>query len=125
MKLQISKNPLYLTAIAIAAATIATTAQISQNIASNRAEAARSKALRVIAQHNMADSCWQIQDSEPLRIGDELSIGGTGSRTPTACFKAKYQYGFASYLNGKLQITQVFSEREVEAAKSMLKGDNK
>ena len=122
MKLVTSKNPVYLSAIAIGCAAIATTAKISANLNSERSESARQKALRVTAQHVIADTCWVIQGSQPpLKIGDRIDIGSISARTPTACFRNNAQYGYAAYLNGQLQITQVFSKRELEAAKSMLK----
>jgi hypothetical protein len=121
MKLQTSNNPIYLSVIAITCAAIATTAQISANIASDRAQSTRSKALKVTAQHDIADTCWVLQGTEPLKIGDRIDIGSTSSRTPTACFKGNGQYGFAAYINGQLQITHVFSNKEIQASKSALK----
>ena len=120
MKLTTSKNPVYLSAIAIVCAAIATTAQVSANLNSERKESARQKALRVTAQHVIADTCWFIQGSQPLRIGDRLDIGNPSARTPTACFQGNGQYGFAAYINNQLQITHVFSNREIQAAKSQL-----
>src|SRR4028118_2316682 len=125
MKLQTSNNPIYLSAIAITCAAIATTAQISANIASDRAQTARSKALKVTAQYDMADTCWSLQGTEPLKIGDRIDIGSTSSKTPTACFKANGQYGFAAYVNGQLQVTHVFSLKEIQASKSALKKESK
>jgi hypothetical protein len=121
MKLQTSNSPIYLSAIAITCAAIATTAQISANIASDRAQIGRSKALKVTAQYDMADTCWSLQVSEPLKIGSRIDIGSTSTKTPTACFKANGQYGFAAYVNGQLQVTHVFSLKEVQISKSALK----
>ena len=121
MKLKTSNNPIYLSAIAIACAAVATTAQISANIASDRAQSTRSKALKVTAQHDIADTCWTLQGASPLKIGDRIDIGSTSSKTPTACFKGNRQYGFAAYINGQLQVTHVFSGKEIQAAKSVLK----
>jgi len=121
MKLQTSNNPIYLSVIAITCAAIATTAQISANIASDRAQTTRSKALKVTAQHDIADTCWSLQGTEPLKIGDRIDIGSTSSKTPTACFKANGQYGFAAYVKGQLEVTHVFSLKEVQISKSALK----
>lgn len=120
MKLKMSNNPIYLGAIAVACAGIATTAKISANLNSERSELARQKALRTTAQHVLADTCWQLAGNEPLRIGDRIDIGSMTARSPTACFKGSGQYGFAAYINSQLQITQVFSAREIQAAKSLL-----
>lgn len=121
MKLKTSNNPIYLSAIAITCAAIATTAQVSANITSDRAQTARSKALKVTAQHDIADTCWTLEGTEPLKIGDRIDIGSTSSKTPTACFKGNRQYGFAAYINGQLQVTHVFSTREIQASSSALK----
>lgn len=120
MKLKLSNNPIYLSAVAVACAAVATTAQVSANLNSERSESARQKALRVTTQHFLADSCWQIQGDEPLRIGDRIDIGNPSAKTPTACFRGNGQYGFAAYVNNQLQITQVFSVKEIQAAKSQL-----
>jgi hypothetical protein len=120
MKLQTSKNPIYGAAIALSCAAVATTAQINANLASDRAELTRQNALMVTAKHVIADTCWQILLKKPLLIGDSINIGSLSSKTPTACFKGNGEYGFAAYTNGQLKITQVFSIKEIQAAKSIL-----
>jgi hypothetical protein len=124
MKLQVSKSPMILTALACTCAAVATVAQVNANMQSDRAEGARRKALRVVAQHVVAESCLEVEGND-FRLGQKVVL--EGGKSPTACFvNSQGQYAFAGYLDGELQITQVFSQRELDAAKSMLKkGKNK
>jgi len=81
----------------------------------------RASALNIVAQHVIADTCWKNQNTDPdkpFKINDRITLKGTtyGS-APTACFynPATNQYAQGAYLNGNLQVTQVFSSKEIKS----------
>lgn len=109
--------------VSIACAGVAVTSKASQNLQSARLEESRIKSLEIIVQHITSESCWELTRGTDLKIGDEIFLNGDGTgKAPTSCFisKQKSEYGFASYLNGKLKIVYVFSQKEIDAKRSQL-----
>lgn len=120
MKLQTSPVVLICTGLCVACAGITGVAQVSQNLQSTRAEGGRAKALLTVAQHTIAASCRKVSGGESFKIGDEIVLDGNG-RSPTSCFvNNNGELGFASYLDGKLQIMYVFTRTEVQAKRSQI-----
>lgn len=123
MKLQTSPVVLICTGLTIVCAAISGVAQVSQNLQSNRATVGRTKALLTVAQHTISASCRPVE-AKSFTIGDEIVLDGDG-RSPTSCFVNKNgELGFASYLDGKLQILYVFSKKEVSAKRSQIKQES-
>lgn len=122
MQLKTSSFNIVLTGITVACAAIAVISQTSVQLSSSRNQETRTKNLTTIAQHVISQSCWEVE-ADQFTIGEPVIVKGL---SPTSCFfnNKTNQYGYAAYLNGKLQITHVFSWKEVEAQKStVLKGD--
>lgn len=120
MKLQTSPATMICTGLCVFCAGVTGIAQVSQNLQSDRAEGGRVKALRTITQHAIAGSCKKVKGGTSFTVGDEVVLDGSG-RSPTACFvNRKKEFGFAGYLDGKLQILYVFTPKEVEAKHSEL-----
>lgn len=120
MKIETSPGTLICTGLCVACAAITGVAQVSQDLQSGRAEEGRTKALTVITQHVISDSCMRVSGEGSFKIGDEIGLDGDG-KSPTACFvNKKGQLGFAGYLNGKFQVIYVFTPKEVQAKKSQL-----
>ena len=81
----------------------------------------RASALKIVAQHVLADTCWKNENTspdKPFKIGDRLTLKGTtyGS-SPTGCFynPGTNQYAQGAYLGGNLQVSQVFSAKEINS----------
>ena len=120
MKLETSPVVLICTGLCVTCAGITGVAQVSQNLQSARAEGGRTKALLTIAQHTLAGSCRKVSGGESFKIGDEIVLDGDG-RSSTSCFvNSNGELGFASYLDGKLQILYVFTKKEVQAKRSQI-----
>ena len=80
----------------------------------------RASALKIVAKHVLADTCWKNDNTDPdkpFKINDRLTLKGTtyGS-APTGCFynPGTNQYAQGAYLDGSLQVTQVFSSKEIK-----------
>ena len=91
-----------------------------QGIQSQEKVTLRSQALQTVSQHVIADTCWSNDNQsidKPFKLGDRLTLKGTtyGS-SPTGCFynPATSQYAMGAYLDGNLQVTQVFSNKEIK-----------
>jgi len=80
----------------------------------------RASALKIVAQHVLADTCWKNENTDPdkpFKINDRLTLKGTTyGNAPTECFynPGTNQYAQGAYLNGSLQVTQVFSSKEIK-----------
>ena len=102
--------------------------QVSKNIGSQTAITARQAALTNIAKHVIADSCWSHPTDTKLKIGDPVILPGTATgKIPTSCMFAPKTKQFleVAYQNSELIAFRIFSIKEVQAAKSQIKANNK
>lgn len=123
MEFKTSKKVYGFTAIAIACAGLGGMAQISQNLSSSQAEAGRSKQLTVVSQHKLSNTCRPLNGGQ-FQIGEQIQE--EGGQSPTACYKNEIgEFAFAAYQGGKLTIVRVYSDKEVQARLSEMKGEKK
>lgn len=103
----------------MACAAIAVASQAVADLGSARNQETRDKDLTVTAQNVMAQRCWEVKGQEKFTIGELIEVNG---KSPTSCFinRQTNEYGHAAYLQGKLQVTNVFSQKEVNAKTSYL-----
>ncbi|BAY27550.1 hypothetical protein NIES2100_73750 [Calothrix sp. NIES-2100] len=96
---------------------LSVSASVIQNrVTSDNAIAARAKGLENLAKHVKADTCWKVKASAPWKLGDFVTVGGTEyGRLPSTCVYSPQTQQFlqVSYLDGELQVTQVYSRKEV------------
>jgi hypothetical protein len=107
-----------------ACATLAFSAQLSQNLTSSRAQTDRSKALDTVAKHSLVDNCMTL--AEPLLIGDVIELfpdsGKSKSKSTTSCAKdPNGNIGYAAYLGNQLQVQYVYTPKELQAQISVIK----
>ena len=115
------------TAICIFVAVVALGLHFTERGNSQKAVSARSRALENIAKHVNSESCWIDRSDTPFKIGDPLITRGSETgRIPTSCVIAPNagQFLEVAYKNSELQVIRVFSNKEINAAKSQL-GRNK
>ncbi|OKH56261.1 hypothetical protein NIES2101_00305 [Calothrix sp. HK-06] len=51
-------------------------AHVSQQVESQNKLTARQQALVTIAKHIRSDSCWENQQKQPFKLGDEIELTG-------------------------------------------------
>jgi|GEM_PF-6985693 len=107
-----------------ACATLSFSAQLTQNLASSRAQTNRSKALDTLAKHSLVGNCMIV--TEPLLIGDVIELSankGSGkSKSPTSCVRdPQGKTGYAAYLGNQLQVQYVYTPKELQAQISVIK----
>ncbi len=80
---------------------------------------ARVQALAQIVNHVYADTCYVVKTQDSPNIGTPIKLKG-GGRLPTSClyYPASNQYAYIGQLNYQLQVLYVFSQTEVNKAKS-------
>lgn len=91
--------------------------QISQQVESQNRLTARQQSLTTIAKHIRSDSCWENQQKQPFKLGDEIKLPGSiDGKAPTSCVRVPgtKQYLFIAYKNETLKVTQIYSFREVK-----------
>lgn len=105
---------------------IAIASQVRTNLRTMRGEENRQHALTTIVQHVSANSCWQLEAQNLLKIGNPINIGS--GKSPTSCFINQHednlQYVFVAYLNNQLQVRYIFSPTEIENHTSTMELSN-
>jgi hypothetical protein len=102
------------------AAVVGTT--ISNKVTSQNKIDARRKSLVDVVKHVKVQTCWVTLQPEPFKIGDAVTTSGTtNGKIPTTCVRAPKtnQYLMVGYANGQLQVTQAFSNTEIQNQKSL------
>jgi hypothetical protein len=97
---------------------------ISRNVSSQQASSARSTALLNIAKHVMSDTCWKSPQKTSFKVGDPITTNGTTTgKIPTSCMYAPKSKQFLEigYIDQELVVVRVFSIKEVQAGKSIIK----
>jgi hypothetical protein len=100
--------------------------QVWSSVTSKNQIQARSKGLITIAQHVKSETCWFNQSGTAFKIGDSVNLAGTqNGRIPTSCIIAPKtkQYLQVGYLENDLQVTQIYSPKEIQNQLS-IKEDN-
>lgn len=100
--------------ICLACALIAVGFGVAKKQSSINNQSARMSALQDINNYRDADNCWNVKLDYPLMIGTVINT--PPGQIPTACFyhQPSGLYGYAAYLNGKLQVIRVFTQTEVD-----------
>ena len=123
MRFTTSKTIIGFAGISFACAILGGIAQVSQNISSSRLENSRSKAMTVVAQHVLSDTCRDV-DVQRFQKGDRIEE--SGGLSPTACYTAKSgERAHVAYEGGKLTVKEVFSTREVNSKISQIREKEK
>lgn len=80
---------------------------------------ARVQALAQIVNHIYADTCYVVKTQDSPNIGTPIKLKG-GGQIPTSClhYPSSSQYAYIGQLNYQLQVLYVFSQIEVNKAKS-------
>lgn len=96
------------------------------NVNSQAQQQTRVRDLALIARHVKSETCWFSKNNTPFKLHDAINVAGSEDGTiPTSCIYAiaTKQYLKVGYLNGKLQVLQVFSPKELQNQLS-IKGEN-
>lgn len=88
---------------------------IYSRINSDNAITQRAKGLEILAQHVKADTCWKVRSQTPWKLNDLIDLPGSTNKLPSSCVYSPQTQQFlkVSYLNGALQIEQVYSRQEL------------
>lgn len=124
MKNKLSPRIWGTTFISIGCAVVALGLVFSKESASVQQITARQKALVNIAKHVKSETCWLDDSDVVYKIGDPLITPGSETgRIPTSCVIASHvgQYLEVAYKNSELQVTRIYSEKEVNSQLSILK----
>ncbi|BAZ71338.1 hypothetical protein NIES4106_61350 (plasmid) [Fischerella sp. NIES-4106] len=117
----IAKPLLTLNAIALICTS---TVVVADRVRSDTSLSKRSKGLETLANHVLSKSCWSSFAEDPYKIGDVItSTGSEKGRIPTSCIyvPATQQFLQVGYLNGDLQVLNVFSRQELKNQISLIK----
>lgn len=111
-------------AINVLSLTVVTATTVNARLKSNTAIAERAKSLDAIAKHILADTCWKSNQTTPFKLGDSITLSGSeDGRSPTSCLynTRTGQFLYLAYNGGELEVTQVYSRKEVRSQISILK----
>lgn len=96
-------------------------AQKASQEQSDRAHKERSAALVTVAKEVAAENILVSEKGSNAKIGDRINPRGSADgRSPTSTLhlKGDNTYAYLAYLDGVLQVRQVFSAKEVDAQRS-------
>lgn len=99
---------------------------IFNRVSSDTLLSKRSKGLEVLANHVLAKTCWVSHSSQSYKIGDLVKTEGTlDGRIPTSCVYSPKTQQFleVGYLEGELQVINIFSKQELKNKISQIKED--
>lgn len=102
-----------------------TCSQVWSNVTSQTQQQTRVRDLALIARHVRSETCWFNRSKLPFKLNDSIDVAGSeDGKLPTSCIYAPVakQYLKVGYLDGQLQVLQVFSPKEVQNQLS-IKGD--
>jgi hypothetical protein len=126
--MKFASNPLIKPLLALNAIALicASTVVVSTRVRSDTALVKRSKGLEIIANHVLSRSCWKSEEREPFKIGDRIIMNGSG-KIPTSCIysPATKQFLQVGYLNGELQVLNIFSVQETKNQISLIRSNQK
>ena len=107
---------------------LVTCANVNKNVSSQNASTSRNTALMNITKHVLSDTCLITNQDIFFKIGDSVVTQGSETgKLATSCIYSKKSRQFleVAYLDQELEVIRVFSRKEVQAAKSILREKDK
>lgn len=107
---------------------LVTCANVNKNVSSQNASSSRNTALVNITKHVLSDTCLITNQDIFFKIGDSVVTEGSSTgKLATSCIYAKKSKQFleVAYLDQELEVIRIFSRKEVQAAKSILREKDK
>lgn len=124
MRLKTSKSIMGFAGISFACAILGGIVQVNQNLNSSRMEEQRTSELKVVAQEAIANRCRRSEGGL-FEIGQQIPTQ-PGTLIPTSCVENGLQeYAYVAIWGGKPTVMKVFTQRQVDAKISEIKGEKK
>lgn len=122
MKLKTSKSIMGFFGISVACAMLGAVVQVNKNLNSSRMEEQRTNELKVVAQEALSNRCRRSEGGL-FEIGQQIPVA-PGTLIPTSCYEnGLKEYAYVAIWGGKPTVMKVFTQRQVDAKISEIKGD--